>query len=418
MVVPTYSLAMSSAQSLGGNYWGTLIRPDKSPAPLLELLCLGIAQFMPTLDPSSGTPELTPEKLATFYRAVGGNYDTLFLHTKSHALSFIYQSLGCFHTLQPTTNPFEPPSIPALLPNGFVRWQTIQLLLCPDEHAQYLQNAVRQWDIPNPNGGVFPKMIPREAFPAKPDPEMVEWHEKVTRQLEREYQKRNTPRHSPPNLGIRDHHSRSGESPKSPEGDYFSQTHHRRMPCRRRSKTDASAEQLRRARLRRRNSAESPSPWSSRFDPDFGYPEVRLDGTRIASSEPHSPSLRSGHSSKSKHRRRLSLSDDEDNFGLDDAYVSDASSEGSFRPRRRRSIDDERRHGRHRHRSPPKAVRARRHSHDAAYTRMHRKDISPHRSAPGDDGYERDAYTASIKRDRDYYVPNNIKPRSCITVDR
>jgi len=46
MVVPTYSLAMSSAQSLGGNYWGTLIRPDKSPAPLLELLCLGIAQFM------------------------------------------------------------------------------------------------------------------------------------------------------------------------------------------------------------------------------------------------------------------------------------------------------------------------------------------------------------------------------------
>jgi hypothetical protein len=26
--------------------WGTLINPDKSPAPLLEQLCLGIAQLM------------------------------------------------------------------------------------------------------------------------------------------------------------------------------------------------------------------------------------------------------------------------------------------------------------------------------------------------------------------------------------
>ena len=34
--------AMSSAASS----WGTLINPDKSPAPLLEQLCLGIAQLM------------------------------------------------------------------------------------------------------------------------------------------------------------------------------------------------------------------------------------------------------------------------------------------------------------------------------------------------------------------------------------
>lgn len=33
---------MSSAAS----HWGTLINPDKSPAPLLEQLCLGIAQLM------------------------------------------------------------------------------------------------------------------------------------------------------------------------------------------------------------------------------------------------------------------------------------------------------------------------------------------------------------------------------------
>ena len=34
------------AQNLGENDWGTLINPDKSPAPLLEQLCLGIAQLI------------------------------------------------------------------------------------------------------------------------------------------------------------------------------------------------------------------------------------------------------------------------------------------------------------------------------------------------------------------------------------
>lgn len=39
---------MSSAQDAdaGANSWGALINPDKSPAPLLEQLCLGIAQLM------------------------------------------------------------------------------------------------------------------------------------------------------------------------------------------------------------------------------------------------------------------------------------------------------------------------------------------------------------------------------------
>lgn len=32
--------------SFAANSWGTLINPDKSPAPLLEQLCLGIAQLM------------------------------------------------------------------------------------------------------------------------------------------------------------------------------------------------------------------------------------------------------------------------------------------------------------------------------------------------------------------------------------
>ncbi|KGO48290.1 hypothetical protein PEX1_071190 [Penicillium expansum] len=157
-------------------HWGTLINSDKSPAPLLEQLCLGIAQLMSTFDTNIST-DITPERIATFYRKVGGNYDPLFLETKGQALSFIYQSLGCFHSLQPSANPYEPPSIPSLLPNGFVRWQTIQLLMDPDEHSVYLQNAVNLWDIPDANGETFPKTIPRDAFPSEPDPEMLEWHE-------------------------------------------------------------------------------------------------------------------------------------------------------------------------------------------------------------------------------------------------
>ncbi|KAF7592135.1 hypothetical protein BBP40_000683, partial [Aspergillus hancockii] len=162
---------MSSVHDEGADCWGVLINPDKSPTPLLELLCLGIAQVMTTFD-EFATTDLTPDRLAAFYRKVGGNYDVLFLDTRPSALSFIYQRLGCFHSIQPTNDPYKPPSIPALQPNGFVRWQTIQLLLDPDEHSRWLQNAVELWDIETPNGGTFPKLIPRDAFPAEPDPEM------------------------------------------------------------------------------------------------------------------------------------------------------------------------------------------------------------------------------------------------------
>ncbi|PGH06307.1 hypothetical protein GX51_02504 [Blastomyces parvus] len=178
---------MSSPHTPAGNYWGFLIRADKSATPLFEQLCLGIAKLISDLRQPS-TEDLAPENLAAFYRLVGGNYDNIFLHTPHESLSFIYQSLGCFHTLQPTPDPFKPPSIPALRPHGFVRWQTIQLLLCPDEHIMFLQRAVKKFDIINPSGGcVFPKVIPRDSFPSKPDPEMVKWHETVSQKLEDEY---------------------------------------------------------------------------------------------------------------------------------------------------------------------------------------------------------------------------------------
>ncbi|EEP76837.1 predicted protein [Uncinocarpus reesii 1704] len=167
--------------------WNYLINPDKSPTVQFEQLCLGIANFISNLA-KSHTRDLTPDKLAAFYKKVGGDYDSIFLSTPPASLSFIYQKLGCFHSLQPTCDAFEPPSVPALLPHGFVRWQTIQLLLCPEEHGSHLQEAIKKFDIINPaTGEAFPKEISRSVFPTEPDPEIVQWHDSLSKKLEHDF---------------------------------------------------------------------------------------------------------------------------------------------------------------------------------------------------------------------------------------
>ena len=141
---------------------------------------------------------LTPAKLAAFYKLVGGNYDALFLDSASASLAFIYRSLGCFHILQQEKDPFATPSIPALTPAGFVRWQTVQLLLCPQEHIPYLQEAVKRFEILNMGpGGPFPKILPVECLPRTPDVEMTKWHERVGDKLRIESEA-TTPRSAPP----------------------------------------------------------------------------------------------------------------------------------------------------------------------------------------------------------------------------
>ncbi|KAI2758240.1 hypothetical protein DTO006G1_6756 [Penicillium roqueforti] len=352
--------------------WGTLINSDKSPAPLLEQLCLGIAQLMCSFD-TNATTDITPDRLATFYRKVGGNYDPLFLETKAQALSFIYQSLGCFHSLQPSANPYEPPSIPSLLPTGFVRWQTIQLLMDPDEHSVYLQNAVSLWDIVDANGEIFPKTIPRDAFPSEPDPEMLEWHEGVSRRLERDYLKRHTKRASPPDFGTYHYHF-GGKDPLPDEDDYFSRS------GRAASKRHSHAEPDRptdHRNHRRRYSGEYPAfstrrPRASR--PGFSTP-------RVSSPPPwgERPPYSSGRDQGARHGHPLSP-------GTGDIpNVSDVSSDESARRRKDRAEPNK--HQTRRHLSPPSSSNARRHSHEA-YTRRPFRDLSPISPTRNRRGYE------------------------------
>ncbi|KAK4692343.1 hypothetical protein P7C71_g4841, partial [Lecanoromycetidae sp. Uapishka_2] len=180
---------MASSAVAAQEYWGYLIMPDKSPSPVLEQLLLGVANYIKWHVAPWDTNCLTGEKLANFYRLVGGDYDPLFVDTSEASLSFIYQSLGCFHTLQPESNPYNAPSIPALTPQGFVRWQTVQLLLEPEEHVPFLQNAVKRFEITNPvDGAPFPSLLPKEALPNEPDPDMLEWHQSVSEKLKLEAQ--------------------------------------------------------------------------------------------------------------------------------------------------------------------------------------------------------------------------------------
>ncbi|KAJ5144598.1 hypothetical protein N7448_001990 [Penicillium atrosanguineum] len=350
-------------------HWGTLINPDKSPAPLLEQLCLGIAQLMPSFD-SNGTTDLTPDRLAAFYRKVGGDYDPLFLATKAQSLSFIYQSLGCFHSLQPSTNPYEPPSIPSLLPNGFVRWQTIQILMDPDEHSRFLQEAVKQWDIVDAQGQTFPKEIPRDAFPSEPDPEMMQWHEGVCRRLEYDFVKRNVQHNSPPNFGAYPHYHFSGKDPLPDEEDYFARAPGR-SNSRRQSHFDSDRSSGR--RHHRRLSAEYPASNSRRHEPGFA---PRPDGGRSGVTSPRGPSP-TGFAERSRHSRgrdrpsghARDAEDVPDDMDFSDNSMRHEDPNLRTRPRPKHS-------SRHHNLSPPTDSRARRHSHDA-YIRKPAREVSP-----------------------------------------
>lgn len=242
----------------------------------------------------------------------------------------------------------------------------------PDEHARFLQEAVKQWDIVDAQGQVFPKEIPRDAFPSEPDPEMMQWHEGVCRRLEYDFVKRNVHRASPPNFGAYHYHF-SGKDPLPDEEDYFAQTP-RRSNSRRQSHFDSDRSSRR--RHHRRLSAEYPTSSSRRHDPGV---VPRADDGRSGVSSPRGPSP-SGFAERprrSRGRDRPSgygrpLSPPEVDDAPDNIDISDNSlypEDPDLRPKHK---------SRHHNLSPPPNSRARRHSHDA----YERKPAQDHSSSP------------------------------------
>ncbi|KAJ4310925.1 hypothetical protein N0V94_008195 [Neodidymelliopsis sp. IMI 364377] len=178
-----------AAQREAYDYWGYLLKPDKCGTPKLDRLLRGIADVISKKFEPSESPDLTPSQMAAWYRAVGGNYDVLFTETTPSSVAFIYRSLGAYHSLQPSPNDdgYSSPTIPALKKQGFVTWQTIQLLLGPQEHVPFLQKSVEQFDvIDEETKEVFLKMLPSRCFPDKPDEAMEEWYEGVAARLRKE----------------------------------------------------------------------------------------------------------------------------------------------------------------------------------------------------------------------------------------
>ncbi|KAK7416335.1 hypothetical protein QQX98_005280 [Neonectria punicea] len=163
---------------------------DKSPSKLLDALLRAIGRHVICDIGDKEVGQLTPKKLAAFYKAVGGDYDSLFVAMPHESISYIWQVTGCQHTLQPTADDFAPPSIPALTPRGFSRWESLEILLGPEEHVPFLQYAVKNWNLKHPETlQEFPPDLPKAVFPEGPDDEVDRWHKSCADKLRKEASK-------------------------------------------------------------------------------------------------------------------------------------------------------------------------------------------------------------------------------------
>ncbi|KAH7155709.1 hydroxyproline-rich glycoprotein DZ-HRGP [Dactylonectria estremocensis] len=160
---------------------------DKSPSDQLYALLRAISRYVICNVGDKDVGQLTPKKLAAFYKAVGGDYDSLFVNMPHDSISYMWQVTGCQHTLQPTADDFARPSIPALTPRGFSRWESLEILLGPDEHVPFLQYAVKNWNLKHPETGQdFPPDLPKTVFPTGPDDEVDRWHKACADKLRKD----------------------------------------------------------------------------------------------------------------------------------------------------------------------------------------------------------------------------------------
>jgi len=182
MAAPTDDGKKKEAKD-GKAFYGYLYekqKPFPTPKPLLDALLRAVALHIIDSIGDKNDKNLTPHKLAAFYKLAGHNYDGLFVEMPPQSISFIYQVQGCQHILVQPGSDTEAPTIPALTTKGFVRWQSIQILLEPQTHVPIMQYAVKNWALKNPNDGTpFPTDLPREAFPLETDADTDLWHQEL-----------------------------------------------------------------------------------------------------------------------------------------------------------------------------------------------------------------------------------------------
>ena len=311
--------------------------------------------------------DLSPNRLANFYRTCGENFDELFRNTGEHGVSFLYRTLGCYHSLQPTRNAFDTPNIPCLTDDGFVRWQTLQLLLCPDQHATIMQRAVEIYDVPRKRGGgIFPKSIPRECFPARPDTDMEKWHKFVTSQISSDNYVRR--------LKLSPYQSPQPESASSP-GGYFARPAPTQRPSQGRRSGSRSQEELarmeaaREAARRRRSVPDIASPGGTLYSekeaarkarsrsanrpgsgPEVHQPRQHSFGNLQSQYYPPPPQRQSHSVSANRHSSNTSVDRGDKrekryhrnpSSGSRAETVSDSSSEASYPSPRPRTSDED-----------------------------------------------------------------------------
>ncbi|KAK7983744.1 hypothetical protein PG989_011146 [Apiospora arundinis] len=173
-----------SAAQCGANSahrWKVILR---TPTDLLDALLRAIAKHIIAEIGDKKIRILDKTKLAAFYKVVGGDYDSLFVDAPDKSISYIWTALGVQHMLYPGSNDFAAPSVPVLTPKGFVRWESLQILLGPEEHVPFMQYAVRNWGLKHPDTGIpFPTDLPKEAFPSESDPWIDKWHQGCAEKL-------------------------------------------------------------------------------------------------------------------------------------------------------------------------------------------------------------------------------------------
>ncbi|KAH7313479.1 hypothetical protein B0I35DRAFT_273930 [Stachybotrys elegans] len=176
-----------------------MFESNKSPTVQFDALLRAISHYIVKEIGDKKDVNLTPQKLAAFYKAVGGTYDSLFVENPHPAISYIWRITGCQHSLQPTEDDFAAPSIPALTFRGFSRWESLQVLLDPEEHVPFLQYAVKNWNLKHPDTGEpFPPDLPKDVFPSETDVQVDKWHQSCAEKLREEAGSKPEPERSGP----------------------------------------------------------------------------------------------------------------------------------------------------------------------------------------------------------------------------